>query len=245
MTSKEIVKDVFGFEPPVYQLYEWINIKGGQQFSSSKGVATSLSDVAEIYEPGVLRFLFVGTRPNKGFQISFDDDVIKLYDDFDALEEKYFSKDVNPQEKRIYELSVLDVPKKKPERESFRHLVTLVQVGKVGNLSKGRAEMVKNWLEKYASEDRKFEVQDKVKIKLSKDDKELLSGVRKVLAGAKNADGLQEALYEFAKTNGKDLKEFFKLMYGVILNKERGPRLGGLIFAIGKAKVIKLIGQVK
>jgi len=45
-----------------------------------------LDEVEEIYEPEVLRYLFAGTRPNKSFQISFDNDVIKIYEDFDLLE---------------------------------------------------------------------------------------------------------------------------------------------------------------
>jgi lysyl-tRNA synthetase class 1 len=151
-TAKEIVGEVFDGFIPLYQFYDWIKIKGGLHFSSSSGDVTTLADVEEVYEPEILRYLFVGTRPNKGFQISFDNDVIKLYEDYDALEEKYYSGEANPQEKRYYEVSQIKLSKKKPERISFRHLITLVQTDQIDKLdekNKTRAKKVKNWLEKH------------------------------------------------------------------------------------------------
>ena len=160
MTGKEIVK-IFDYKAPLYQLYEWVRIKGGKEFSSSSGNVVTLDDVEEIYEPEILRYLFVSTRPNKGFQISFDNDVIKIYDDYDTLERKYYKNKTNPQEKRIYELSRLKISKKNPKRISFRHLITLVQIGKA---KEKRAKKVMNWLEKYAAEDMKFKFRKKFQL---------------------------------------------------------------------------------
>ncbi len=248
-TGKEIVKKVFDYEAPMYQLYEWVRIKGGTEFSSSKGNVTTLNDVEEVYEPEVLRYLFVGTRPNKGFQISFDNDVIKIYEDFDALEKKYYDKKANAQEKRIYELSRLKVSKKKPARIGFRHLITIVQSGKMKELKgevKQRAEKVKNWLEKYAGEDMKFEVQEKVKVKLNKKEKEALINLREVLK-EKDYDEkeLFNKFYEICKNVDISNKDFFEVAYRVIINKKKGPRLAGLILDIGKDKIIKLLNQIE
>ncbi len=152
-TSKEIVKEIFNESPLVYVFYDWVRIKGGKEFSSSTGNVLTINDVLEVYEPEILRYLFVGKKPKTGFQISFDNDIIKIYEDYDALEKKYYDKKTNQKEKRIYELSQLNIKKKKPEKISFRHLITLVQIGKLDRLdreSKKRAENVKNWLEKYA-----------------------------------------------------------------------------------------------
>jgi len=63
ITGKEISKKTFDYEAPVYQVYEWIKIKGGKEFSGSAGDALTIDDVLEIYEPEVLRYLFVGTKP--------------------------------------------------------------------------------------------------------------------------------------------------------------------------------------
>lgn len=248
-TAKEIVNEIFNGKVPTYQFYDWIKIKGGKEFSSSKGNALTLDDVEEIYEPEVLRYIFVSTRPNKGFEISFDNDVIKIYEDFDSLERKYYEKKANQQEKRIYELSLLKVSKKKPDREGFRHLITSVQTGKVGRLnkhSKNRAKKVKTWLDKYAGDDMKFEVQERINSPLNENEKRILSELNNSLK-KKNytEDELFQEFYKICgKVNAKNT-EFFDVVYRVLINKKKGPRLASLILSIGKEKVIKLLNQIK
>lgn len=248
-TAKEIVKEIFGGEPPIYQFYDWIGIKGGTVFSSSTGNALTLNDVEEIYEPEILRYLFVGTKPKTGFQISFDNDVIKIYEDFDKLEEDYYNKKLNAQQKRIYELSNLKKGKKKPDKKSFRHLVTLVQLNKLKGLNKEslfRAEKVKNWLDKYADENMKFEVQEKLKFPFKGKEKKSLIELRETL---KSKDFTPEELFnEFYEICQKlEIKntDFFRTAYQAIIGKEKGPRLAEFILMIGKDKVIKLLKQLK
>ncbi|MEX0932514.1 MAG: lysine--tRNA ligase [Candidatus Pacearchaeota archaeon] len=249
-TSKEVVKKIYDFKVPKYTFYEWVRIKGGTEFSSSTGNALSLGEVSEIYEPEVLRYLFVGTRPNKGFAISFDNDVIKIYDDFDDLERRYFDKKVNPQEKRIYELSVLKLGKKRKEKTSFRHLTTLVQIGKMEGLSKEdkiRAKKVKNWLEKYAPDEMKFEFQEKIKIELTDKEKLSLNLLKDSLKKKKlkTPDDLLNEFYNISQEAEIQTKEFFQTAYQVLIGKTRGPRLADLILFIGKEKIIKLLELIK
>ncbi len=249
-TSKEISQEVFGFEPPVYQFYEWISVKGGEEFSSSQGNATTLDEVESIYEPDVLRYLFTGTKPRSKFQISFDNDVIKIYEDFDRLENKYFEDKANPQEKRIYEYSVLEIPKTKPNREGFRHLITSVQVGRIDDLnseSKRRAEKVKNWLEKYADNDMTFVVQEIITTDFTNKEKEVLQELRKVLEKKEYQDD-KELLGEFYgifEKTGIANTEFFDICYKAIINKQKGPRLTSLIRSIGQDRIVKLLNTMK
>lgn len=248
-TAKKIVKEIFNGEPPIYVFYDWIKLKGGKEFASSSGNALTLDEVLKIYEPEILRYLFVSTRPNKGFQISFDNDVIKIYDDFDALEDKYYEKLTNPQEKRIYELSKLEISKEKPKRISFRHMITLVQTGKIEKLKgteKIRAEKVAKWLEKYAGDDMKFEIQDKINIDLTEKQKQALIALKESLAVKDfNEDELFNEFYNICEAVGIKGKEFFETAYSIIINKNKGPRLASLILAVGKKKIIKLLEQVK
>ena len=250
-TGKQIIKEVYNDIAPAYNLYEWITVKGIalKDFHSSKGNTMSIQEVEDIYEPEILRYLFVSTRPNKAFQISFDNDVIKIYDEFDSLENKYYEGLANPQEKRIYELSKLDITKEKPKRINFRHLITLVQTGKIGKLKgieKIRSEKVVKWLEKYADDDMKFEVQDKVNINLTEKQKQALVALKESLAVKDfNEDELFNEFYNICKAVGIEGKEFFKTAYNIIINKNKGPRLASLILAIGKEKIIKLLNQIK
>jgi lysyl-tRNA synthetase, class I len=245
-TAKEIIKEIYDGEIPLYQFYEWIKIKGGEHFSSSAGNATTLEDVGEVYEPEVLRYLFVGTRPNKGFQISFDNDIIKLYEDYDALEEKYFSGEANPQEKRYYEVSQIKLPSKKPERTSFRHLITLVQAGKIEDLTGAdriRAEKVKNWIENHAGDDMKFEIQGKINVELEDEEKEILRDLLEITKKDFDEERMLNGCYEISEKHNIKVPEFFALAYKVIINKERGPRLASLIIS-AKERIIKLLEQI-
>lgn len=182
-TGKEIVK-LFNWEAPVYHMYNFISIKGGAgKISSSSGEVITLNDCLEIYEPQIVRWLFAGTRPSAEFAISFDADVIKIYEDFDKCERIYFGefKDVSEKERanqrRIYELSCVHetkIPKTIPFQLGFRHLTNVLQqnemdVEKTVHYFKAqlknkeeryrlvmRAQCAKNWLEKYAPEEFKF-----------------------------------------------------------------------------------------
>lgn len=83
-TAKEIVAEVYGSTAPEYVAYDFVRIKGaGGKISSSAGGAITVAECLEIYEPEVLRWLFASYRANTEFQISFDLDVIKIYDDYD------------------------------------------------------------------------------------------------------------------------------------------------------------------
>lgn len=248
-TGKEIIKEVYDDKAPHYVFYDWIKLKGGKEFASSTGNTLTLDQVEEVYEPEILRYLFVGTKPQSGFQISFDNDVIKIYEDYDALERKYYTKKVNPREKRMYELSQLPgkISKKQLKKTSFRHLINLIQIGKVPKQDKVRAEKVKNWIEKYAPEEFKFQIQNKINVKLNSKEKKSLLALRDVLKQNKTLteEKLFNEFYKICKEKDITNKDFFKSAYKVILNKERGPRLASLILNIGQDKIAKLLNQIK
>lgn len=245
-TSKEISKEVFNHEPPIYQFYEWIGIKGGEEFASSSGNALSVEEVEEIYEPEILRYLFVGTKPKSKFQISFDNDVIKIYEDFDRLEEKYYNNTANPQEKRMYEMSNIYYNKGKPKRIGFRHLVTLVQLNRLKDLEESeliRAQKVKNWLEKYAQGDMKFIVQDKIEEVFDIKEKKALLELKNILEKRQFLNELElfSEFQDICKRIELDVSLFFQAAYRAIIRKNKGPKLAGLILLIGQERIINLL----
>jgi lysyl-tRNA synthetase, class I len=269
-TCKEIVKKIYGYEAPTSIRYEWIAIKGKGQFASSSGIVITLNEIMEIYEPSIVRWFFASTRPTAEFEISFDLDVLKYYEDFDRCERIYYGKEeVDEREKakqsRIYELSSVKLNKTMPFQPSFRHLTTVVQLNQ-GDIKKIkeyykeelktkedeerlklRVDCVKNWLEKYAPEAMKYEVQEKVSkdINLTKEQKRSLEILKEKLE--KN-NYIEETLYEefmnICKESNIDVKDFFKAAYLVILNKERGPKLAGFIMLLGKEKVVEILDQI-
>ena len=81
-TAKLVSQEVFNWPAPVTFRYDFIGLKGlPGKMSSSKGAVISLPDVLNVYQPEIVRYLFAGTRPNTEFVISFDLDVIKIYED--------------------------------------------------------------------------------------------------------------------------------------------------------------------
>ena len=59
-----------------------------------------------------------------------------------------------------------------------------------------------------------------------------------------SAEEIQTLLYEVGKKNEfQNLKEFFKLVYQVLLGQEQGPRLGSFIKLYGVDETIKIIDQ--
>ena len=181
-TAALVAKEVFGWQAPVSFRYDFIGIKGaGGKMSSSEGNAVSLADVLRVYQPEVVRYLFAGTRPNTEFEISFDLDVIKIYEDYDKTErialgvEKAKNDAAYRKERRIWELSQID-PDALPQTPSypipFRHLCNILQING-GNIDaalsslddvkedqaerlRARAECARYWIEHCAPEDFRF-----------------------------------------------------------------------------------------
>lgn len=262
-TGKQIVKDVWNYDAPDYIMYDFVNIKGqGGKMSKSKGNVTTIATCLEIYEPEILRFLFAGTRPNTEFSISFDADVLKIYSDFDKLERIYFgeeeiSKEKLAKQKRIYELSVINLPKQMPFQPNFRHLSMLIQIHK-GDIEKVleyyqkdertklRAELAWNWIQKYAPEEFKFTLQEKSTAELSEKEKQSLRILKEKL---KEKDYDEETLFQefYSICQEVNIKntEFFAAAYKTLINKEKGPRLASFILAIGKDKVVEVLETIK
>ena len=134
-TGDEIFQLLYKEMSPLHLKYDFITIKGtGGKISKSLGNVVSLKDTLDIYEPEIVRWLFAGTRPDTEFAISFDVDVVKVYEDFDTCERIAFGKqEASEKEKgkqrRIYELSCVgSVPKEMPIQPGFRHLTMMLQI---------------------------------------------------------------------------------------------------------------------
>jgi len=266
ITGREIAKLVYNYDSPADLIYEWIKIKGGKQLHSSTGNVITLNDALEIYEPSVIRYLFAGSRPNTEFAISFDLDVLKIYEDFDKTERIYYKKEKTEnkkemqQQKRIYEMSCINISKKMPLQAGFRHLTTLIQTYNDFNKIKEyyklksksdieklklRFNCAKNWLEKYAPEDFKFQLQESMpKLKLTEKQKQALHEIAKILNKKIDEKKLYEDFYNISKNLEITPKELFEAGYKILLNKDKGPKLAGFILIIGREKVKKIFEKV-
>jgi lysyl-tRNA synthetase class 1 len=183
-TARHICTEVYGYDAPVSFRYDFIGTKGlPGKMSSSSGNVITIEDMLKVYTPELVRYLFAGTRPDTEFTISFDLDVIKIYEDYDKTEriawklEPAKNEATYRWERRIYELSqpenVASLP---PFQIAFRHLCNLIQIadGEVekmlealGSLSpapapeqipplRARALCARYWVTHYAPEEFRF-----------------------------------------------------------------------------------------
>ncbi|MEU0852877.1 lysine--tRNA ligase [Streptomyces flaveolus] len=79
---------IFGGEQPIGPMYAFVGITGMAKMSSSKGGVPTPGDALQIMEPQLLRWLYARRRPNQSFKIAFDQEIQRLYDEWDRLDAK-------------------------------------------------------------------------------------------------------------------------------------------------------------
>lgn len=210
-TSKRIVVDVFESMIPAYAKYVNIMPKGEtKKMSSSVGNGFSIEGVLNIYTPEMVRWLFASYKPDAQFNLAFDIDVIKMYENFDMMERWVYGVEGDNEEKRavwrrVYEMSQVNadgkIPDVMPFQPGFRHLTTNLQINEL-DIEKTRAyyaDQIKNdvdevryrerakrakfWLENYAPDDFKFTLnkQKRDDISMNESEAAFVSELKKVL----------------------------------------------------------------
>ena len=251
--NAEIVEKILDYPMPEPIFYEHLMIDG-VKMSASLGNVVYPKDWLEVAPPELLRFYY-NKRLMKTRSFSWKD-LPLLYDEFDNAASVYFGmlKLDNEKEekhiKRLYEISALRI--EKPLSMRFSHAVVIAQLfddkekiieslKKTGHYEEEfenrifeRINYAKNWVKKYAPENYRFELQLEPKVKLSDEEKLIVKDVIEALK-SKSLDEkeLHRKFYEIAESHNIKTKDFFKLMYGILLNKDRGPRLAHFLISLG------------
>ncbi|MBB5123898.1 lysyl-tRNA synthetase class 1 [Streptomyces albaduncus] len=79
---------IFGGKQPIGPMYAFVGISGMAKMSSSRGGVPTPADALKIMEPQLLRWLYARRRPNQSFKIAFDQEIQRLYDEWDRLDAK-------------------------------------------------------------------------------------------------------------------------------------------------------------
>ena len=270
-TSKEISKEIFGYEPPIFQAYEFIGIRGTTgKMSGSSGLNLTPETLLKIYQPEVLLWLYSKTEPTKAFDFCFDDGILRQYFEFDKMYNEYKAGTDNKAVNDIMRYSLIESRDIKPVPMSL-----LVQLGSVVDFNptmlevvfekigtpykyeefKDRLERAKYWLYECSPENisklrltRNFEVYNNLNEQEKEEIKELFVYLSK---GGYTLDELQVELYAIPKrvrhidNEDKELRkiqgEYFKNVYRLLINKETGPRLYLFLYAIDPKEYIKLL----
>ncbi|MEF9905556.1 lysine--tRNA ligase [Streptomyces sp. P9-A2] len=79
---------IFGGKQPIGPMYAFVGISGMAKMSSSRGGVPTPADALKIMEPQLLRWLYARRRPNQSFKVAFDQEIQRLYDEWDRLDAK-------------------------------------------------------------------------------------------------------------------------------------------------------------
>ncbi|MDR1071460.1 MAG: lysine--tRNA ligase [Rickettsiales bacterium] len=270
-TAKGIVGEIFGGSAPVYAKYAFVLPKGEKKkMSSSVGNGFSVASVLEVYTPEMARWFFASYKPDATFNLAFDIDVLKNYENFDRMErEVYGQGDANDDKRaalrRIYEMSQINfdgkIPDVMPFQPGFRHLCNNLQVNEL-DIAKTRAmyaDQIKNdvderryreraeravfWIENYAPEDFQFFVNKERRsdIPMTDAEKAFVAGLRAVLETEIDERGLQDKIGALIESNGLDSIKAYRLLYQLLVGRDKGPKLANFIMTIGREKVLALL----
>ena len=269
--SKIISKKIFNHEAPIFQGYEFIGIKGMTgKMSSSSGLNLTPDTLLKLYQPEVLLWLYAKTDPTKAFDICFDDGILRQYFEFDKMlsdvregKANEISQDI------IYNCTVKGREVATVPMALLVQLGSVVNFNvpmletvfeKIGMPYReadfaDRLERAKFWLEQCAPDQvnklrvtRNWEVYNS----LNDDEKKAVELLHEYIAkGGYTLDELNSQLYAIPKTvygtemTDKELKgiqgAFFKTVYKLLIDKEKGPRLYLFLFAIDPEKYVGLL----
>ena len=262
-----VADEILGYVHPLHVKYEMFLDKSGKKISKSAGnVLTPQMWLRYGTPESMLLLLFkriTGTR-HVGL-----DDVPALMDEYDYFEDVYFgkAKEDNPAKlmktKGIYEyISKLDPPKQPGPHILYRFIAQQASIFPPGE---DRDEKVFNRLAKYGMikdrtesilhkirlasnwaddnrHDEKFEVQlSGTQRKVVQELIEVIRPFAGMPDSGDNDKNLQSKVFDVARNNGMEPKEFFRLLYKMFLNADKGPRIGNYFLDLGIDRAIALL----
>ncbi|MFB9596710.1 lysine--tRNA ligase [Saccharothrix longispora] len=126
-----IVREVFGGRQPIGPMYAFVGITGMAKMSSSAGAVPTPGDALRIMEPAVLRWLYSRRKPNQSFKIAFDQEIYRLYDEWDALEQRVRQGTANHADATAHERAVSTAEVRLPATPrpvSYRMLASMADI---------------------------------------------------------------------------------------------------------------------
>jgi lysyl-tRNA synthetase class 1 len=250
-TAEHVLKS----PPPHHTRYELFQDRSGRKISKSVGNLITPEEWLQYASPESLRLLMY-KRIAGARSVSVED--VPLYmDEFDELEEAYFSEKrsrnamKDAKQRGLYEYSVfLRIPEGPRVHVPYRLLEQLAAVAPPQELEafvtkrlaayglvKGGSEELARRIGWAAAFARREGQREALAVDIGPDVREALLGFVDGLPRCKTADDVQNLAFEVAKRSGLKPGEFFPVVYSVLLGVGRGPRLGPYVMDAGPGLV--------
>lgn len=282
--GKDLVGPVFGGTAPSFVGYSFVGVAGMPKMSSSRGGVPTAAEALRILEAPILRWLYVRRQPKQAFNVDFGQEVLRLYDEWDALTRKAAVPEKRDAAVLAWERASATASAGRLATPAvvvpFRLLSSVADVtagntelvsdtvGKVGYAHDSVADLeprlskAATWMTAYVDpEDRTTvrELPDSARLgDLGPDERRWLDLLLERLPASFDGEGAGDELtaliygvpklargltLEDAPTDEvkADQKAFFKLLYALLVDAERGPRLPTLFAALGADRVRSLL----
>jgi len=257
-----VADEILGFPHPHHVKYEMFLDKGGKKISKSLGnVVTSQKWLTYGTPESILLLLY--KRITGARELGFED-IPGLMDEYNELEDIYFGKIKVDNEaklvksKGLYEyVNLLNPPKEPSTHVNYRLLINLCRVFKDDRIErvisklidygtiKEEKDDIKKLIE-YAGKYSDAFLETKIpaaELEIDDSTKAALKQLVKLLEENVEIEDLQNLIYSIAKENQVQPKDFFRIIYRIIISGPRGPKLGRFIEDIGKKNVADAISR--
>tara|TARA_A100001015_G_scaffold56945_1_gene62590 strand:- start:8 stop:1591 length:1584 start_codon:yes stop_codon:yes gene_type:complete len=246
---------------PTNLIYEMFLDEKGEKISKSIGNGISVDEWLKYASPESLS-LYMFQKPKSAKKLHFDI-IPKTVDDYLSHYNSYSSLDnIKKFDSPIWHIHS-GKPKNFKTEINFNTLTNLVNVSNSTN-----KKVIWSFINKYDSninseDNREFDrlidyalnyyndfiLPNKKYVKIDSNNKEIFVDILKLLENDINsessAEEIQTQLYEIGKKHKfENLKDYFKLVYQVILGQDQGPRLGSFIKLFGIGETIDYLKKI-
>lgn len=264
-----VSSDILGYSHPLHLRYEMFLDKVGKKISKSKGNVLTPQMWLEYGTPESLLLLLykrvTGTR-----HVSIDD-IPSLMDEYDFYEDVFFGNAVEENQIKLAKIRGIYeyINHLKPSSSPSKHVPyrLLVQQALLFSADAERIDRIYGRLAKYGiaaeknaimtkkirlasnwADDQGLQNDRRSELDLTQKDKdalrELIQALREFKGKENNNDSpkiLQSRIFDISRRNEVGIKEFFTILYRILVGTDRGPRIGNYVLDLGIDRTCDLV----
>jgi lysyl-tRNA synthetase class 1 len=255
-----VADEILNYPHPHHVKYEMFLDKGGKKISKSLGNVITAQKWLEFGNPKSI-LLLLYKRITGARELGFED-IPSLMAEYNELEDIYFGRIKVDNQAKLTKLrglfeyvNLLNPPKQSSLHVNYRLLIELSKIFKedrnqrvmkklldYGVIKQEHPEIEK-LIELAGNYSDEFDEQEKTEVELDELAKKALKELTTALDADEEPEDIQNTIYQIAKSNDVQPKDFFKILYQIILGTSRGPKIGPFISDIGRKHVAKTLSE--
>lgn len=261
MVNDWVAQEILGFPHPHHVKYEMFLDKGGKKISKSLGNVMTAQKWLRFGSPKSI-LLLLYKRITGAREVGFED-IPSLMNEYNELEDVYFgriqmdNKAKLARMRGLYEyVNLLEPPGQPGVHVNYRLVVELASMFKADRkcmvarklqeygVIDGPGPEVEALIEVAGNFSDEFDTQDSAEVvDLDECSRAALAALADALGGDEDPGDVQNVIFHIAKSNGVKPRDFFRILYQVILGTSGGPRIGPFISDIGRKKVAAMLSR--